>query len=110
MSHSRAGMHGGRVVVSQIGDVKQEIVFSGDPVNVAARIQALCRPLGVDFLASEEVLRGVELHAAVTTDSLGSHTLRGRSAAVNLISLVGPDSDPGPTAVGAAGPSHTPPA
>lgn len=42
-----AGLHGGPVVTAEIGDVKKEIVHSGDTVNTAARIEAECRPLDV---------------------------------------------------------------
>ena len=97
----RAGLHGGPVVVSQLGDLKREIVFSGDPVNTASRIQGLCRPLGVYFLASEEVLARAGLPDHVEASPLGQHSLRGRAAPVRLLSLsdsagravsAGPDS------------------
>jgi len=83
----RAGLHGGPVVVSQLGDLKREIVFSGDAVNTASRIQGLCRPLGVDFLASDEILVRAELPDRLELDSLGEHSLRGRATPVRLVSL-----------------------
>ena len=39
----RAGLHCGPVVTGEMGSVKKEIVFLGDTVNTAARIQELCR-------------------------------------------------------------------
>lgn len=83
----RAGLHSGPVVVSELGDIKREIVFSGDAVNTAARIQALCRPLGHDFLASRAALEGIELPTRINAEEVGEHTLRGRTEPVSLVSL-----------------------
>lgn len=83
----RAGLHGGRVVVSQLGDVKREIVFSGDAVNTAARIQGQCRELGEDFLASHEVAHGAQLPPAVDTERIGAVRLRGKASAVELVAI-----------------------
>jgi adenylate cyclase len=43
--HCRAGLHCGSVVTGEMGSVKKEIVFLGDTVNTAARIQEFCRQL-----------------------------------------------------------------
>ena len=94
--HFRAGLHGGRVVVSQLGDVKREIVFSGDPVNTASRIQGLCRTLGADFLVSEDVLQDADLPEGVAATSLGSHELRGKAAAVEVVALSSPNGQDPP--------------
>ena len=83
----RAGLHGGAVVVSQIGDIKREIAFSGDTVNTASRIQGLCRELRQDFLASLDVIAEVDLPEDVLREDLGEHSLRGRSAPVSLVGL-----------------------
>ena len=85
--HFRAGLHGGQVVVSQLGDIKREIVFSGDAVNTASRIQSQCRPLGEDFLASEEIVERSHLPPGVRATALGSHQLRGKASATRLMAL-----------------------
>lgn len=83
----RAGLHGGRVVVSQLGDIKREIVFSGDAVNTASRIQSLCRELGADFLASEEILGTTNLLPGVQANSLGAYELKGKASPMRLVAL-----------------------
>jgi len=83
----RAGVHGGPVVVSQIGDLKQEIVFSGDTVNAASRIQGLCRELDRDFLASVEVVEGAKISEDIPREHMGEHSLRGRVEPVFLVAL-----------------------
>ena len=83
----RAGLHSGPVVVSQLGDLKTEIVFSGDAVNTAARIQGLCKELQKDFLASIDGVGELGLPDGVTREELGLHNLRGRVAPVTLLAL-----------------------
>ena len=83
----RGGLHSGRVVVSQLGDIKQEIAFSGDAVNTASRIQGLCRPLGHDFLASSATLSSIAVPANLIRSPLGVHRLRGRESAIELVAL-----------------------
>jgi len=39
----KAGLHGGAVVTAEIGDIKKDIVHSGDTVNTAARVEAQSR-------------------------------------------------------------------
>ena len=53
----KAGLHGGPVVTAEIGDIKKDIVHSGDTVNIAARVEAQCRPLERRVLVSEALLR-----------------------------------------------------
>ena len=43
-SEFKAGC-GGPIVTAEIGDIKKDIVHSGDTVNTAARVEAQCRPL-----------------------------------------------------------------
>ncbi len=50
--HCRAGLHCAPVVAGEMGSAKKEIVFLGDTVNTAARIQEFCRQTGDRVLAS----------------------------------------------------------
>ena len=56
-----AGLHCGPVVTGEMGSVKREIVFLGDTVNTAARIQELCRETGDRVLASADLIDRLEL-------------------------------------------------
>ncbi|HEY1453521.1 MAG TPA: adenylate/guanylate cyclase domain-containing protein, partial [Roseiarcus sp.] len=84
----RAGLHCGPVVIGEMGSVKKEIVFLGDTVNTAARIQDLCRQTGDRVLASAELIDRLELPAGVTMRSLGDLRLRGKGADLALYALI----------------------
>lgn len=82
----RAGLQVGPVTTGEIGTLKKEIVFTGDVLNQAARIQAL----GSDL--DEDILLGGALEAALaptgnTRRSLGTFVLRGKGEAVELFAV-----------------------
>jgi adenylate cyclase len=51
----KGGMHAGRVVATQVGDLKSEVVYHGDVLNTASRIQEQCNRLGQELLLSGEL-------------------------------------------------------
>jgi adenylate cyclase len=83
----RAGLHCGEVVTGEMGSVKREIVFLGDTVNTAARIQELCRETGDRVIASAELIHRLELPAGIAKRSLGDLRLRGKGADLALYAL-----------------------
>jgi adenylate cyclase len=70
-----------------MGSVKREIVFLGDTVNTAARIQELCRQTGDRVLASADLIDRLELPPAIAKRSLGDLRLRGKGADLALYAL-----------------------
>jgi adenylate cyclase len=83
----RAGLHCGPLVTGEMGSVKTEIVFLGDTVNTAARIQDFCRETGDRVLASADLVDRLELPAGVAKRSLGDLRLRGKGADLALYAL-----------------------
>jgi adenylate cyclase len=83
----RAGLHCGPVVAGEMGSVKKEIVFLGDTVNTAARIQDLCRQTGDRVLASADLIDRLDLPPGVAKRSLGDLRLRGKGADLSLYAL-----------------------
>jgi adenylate cyclase len=83
----RAGLHCGPVVTGEMGSVKREIVFLGDTVNTAARIQDLCRQTGDRVIASADLINRLELPSGVAKRSLGDLRLRGKGADLALYAL-----------------------
>ena len=83
----RAGPDCGPVVSGEMGSEKTEIVFLGDAVNTATRIQELCRVTGDRVLASADLVDRLELPPGVAKRPLGDLRLRGKGAEVALYAL-----------------------
>jgi adenylate cyclase len=83
----RFALHCGPVVAGEIGDLKREIVFSGDTLNTAARIEAVAKEKERDLVVSEDVLHRADLPPDVTAESLGVHMLRGKERPLELFAV-----------------------
>jgi adenylate cyclase len=83
----RAGLHCGPVVTGEMGTVRKEIVFLGDTLNTAARIQDFCRQTGDRVLASADLVDRLVLPPGVAKRSLGDLQLRGKKSEVALYAL-----------------------
>jgi class 3 adenylate cyclase len=81
----RAALHAGPVVISECGDSHRQIAFFGDTLNVAARLQELCKEVGRPLLVSADLLSLVRPGPNLRVEPLGGTALRGRSAAVQGI-------------------------
>jgi adenylate cyclase len=78
------GLHLGELTYGNIGTPSRiEFTVIGAAANEAARIEGLCKPLGVDLLVSEHVARALP----GAWKSLGSHTLRGVGDKMELFTL-----------------------
>jgi adenylate cyclase len=83
----KAGLHVGRVIVAEVGDIKKEIVFHGDPVNTVARILASCHPLGAPILVSSDLVALLPPIDGLAARSIGTIRLRGKGEQVELFTF-----------------------
>jgi adenylate cyclase len=83
----KAGYHVGMVITGEIGDIKKEIVFNGDVVNTAARIQAQCKELKAPILISGELLKLLDLSNDLSAEGAGSFLLKGKENEVELFRI-----------------------
>jgi adenylate cyclase len=74
----RAALHLGEVVAGEIGEVRRSIVFHGDVMNTAARLEQATRELGCRFIASANALDALGPVHGIQTHDLGTLELRGR--------------------------------
>lgn len=83
----KAGLHFGSVSTGEVGNLKKQIVFSGDVLNTTARIQSECgkreRELIISSLFQEQLLES----NGYTFESLGDIPLRGKAESVSLYSV-----------------------
>jgi adenylate cyclase len=83
----KASLHGGNVVVSEVGKYKSEIAYHGDVLNTTARMLSKCHELNADFIISDFVVERVEMPKYLKVDSLGSFQLKGKQQEVELYSV-----------------------
>jgi class 3 adenylate cyclase len=83
----RGGLHGGTVTAGEIGDLRKQIVFVGDILNTAARLEEHAKRTGVDLVASQVVLERMELPSGFETTRCGELALRGKDSRVIAYNL-----------------------
>lgn len=83
----KAALHGGNVVVSEVGKYKSEIAYHGDVLNTTARMLSKCHDLNADFIISDYIVERVEMPKYFKVDSMGFFQLRGKQQEVKLHSV-----------------------
>ena len=83
----KAGVHSGEVIAAEMGDLKKEIAFNGEVLNVAARIQGECNRLGRRLLASRKLVDELELPPELEAESMGSVQLRGTKQPTEIVAF-----------------------
>ncbi len=83
----KAGVHFGKVIIGQIGDIKREIVFNGDVLNTTSRIQDLCNTYHQDLIISRRLLSILKLPHNYNQEHLGKIKLRGKEFDMHLYGI-----------------------
>ena len=83
----KAGLHGGKVVATWIGDIKKEIVYHGDVLNTASRLESECNRYNESLLISEFILNNVELPKYLEAEFKDELQLRGKKNKIKIYSL-----------------------
>ena len=84
----RASLHCGEIVAGEIGDVRREIAYVGDTLNVAARLLDAAKEAGRDVLVSRDLLKRAALPAGITVEDLPTLAVRGRAAPLEIAALI----------------------
>lgn len=83
----RGSLHFGPVIVGEIGDVKRAIVFNGDVMNTAARLEELSRNVDGGFLASRAAMERFASVPPFAVLDLGRLPIRGRADEIDVIGI-----------------------
>jgi adenylate cyclase len=80
----RAALHAGPVISGEVGGSKRDIVFHGDVMNTASRLEQATRDLDRRFLVSADALSRLAGTERYALEALGPQALRGRAAPVEV--------------------------
>jgi adenylate cyclase len=83
----RAALHYGEIVAGEIGDVRREIAYVGDTLNVAARLLDAAKEIGREVLVSDELLAQAALPAGLRAEKLPTLSVRGRARPLEVSAL-----------------------
>ena len=85
--HFRGGLHGGIVTAGELGDLRQQIVFVGDILNTAARLEEYAKEARLELVVSGALLERLSLPPGLNAVRFGELELRGKEARVVAYSL-----------------------
>lgn len=80
----KAGIHHGKVMAGEVGIIKKDIIYSGDVLNTASRIQDQCNQYNVDFLISDQTYSLMADQLDYKLIPLGGIDLRGKEQEIHL--------------------------
>ncbi|MGL5165667.1 MAG: adenylate/guanylate cyclase domain-containing protein [Afipia sp.] len=83
----RGSLHFGAVIVGEIGDIKRAIVFNGDVMNTAARLEELSRNVDGGFVASRAAINRFRSALPIPLCDLGVRDIRGKSDGIDVVGL-----------------------
>jgi adenylate cyclase len=86
----RGSLHFGPVIIGEIGDIKRAIVFNGDVMNTAARLEELSRSVDGGFLASRAAMQRFIATPPFAVRDLGCLSIRGRADGIDVVGIDAP--------------------
>ena len=84
----KVGAHYGKVITSELGDLKKEIVFNGDVLNTTARIRSRCSELKCGFLISKKLHDQLGFPRNIVSKSKGTYALKGKVHNIELFEIM----------------------
>ena len=79
----RVGIHGGEIITCEEGDIRRNIAFYGDTINIAARMETKAKEVGVDCVVTSDVAKLFRDTAGRLT-KLGEESVRGIDRKVTI--------------------------
>eukprot|EP00930_Biecheleria_cincta_P043967 TRINITY_DN30166_c0_g3_i2.p1 TRINITY_DN30166_c0_g3~~TRINITY_DN30166_c0_g3_i2.p1 ORF type:complete len:626 (-),score=111.13 TRINITY_DN30166_c0_g3_i2:80-1957(-) len=89
---SRIGLHTGNVLTGNIGtQEKQKFGCLGDTVNLASRLEGLCKVYGVPIICSSCTVDALPADAGFTVMKLDRVQVKGRASALDIYEIMCPE-------------------
>jgi adenylate cyclase len=85
----RGGLHGGTVTGGELGDLRQQIVFVGDILNTAARLEEYAKRSRLDLVVSGALLERIVLPEGIVATRCGELAPPGKRGAGRRLQLTG---------------------
>jgi class 3 adenylate cyclase len=79
----RVGIHGGEVITCEEGDIRRNIAFYGDTINIAARMETKAKEVGVDCVVTSDIAKQFRDTACRLT-TLGEESVRGINRKITI--------------------------
>ena len=83
----RAALHLGEVIAGEVGEQRRAIVYHGDVMNTASRLEQATRDLGYRFIASADAINSFDSDKEFQLRDLGDLNLRGRKQPIRAFAV-----------------------
>jgi adenylate cyclase len=83
----RGGIDMGAVTATEVGDIKREIAYHGDPINTAARLLELSKDYGHMLVISGKTKTEISSSEEFTIEHRGEVKLRGKTEKVTIYTV-----------------------
>lgn len=83
----KASAHIGMITVAEVGNIKREIAYHGDTINIAARLQSMCNTYNKNFLISESLKESLIINSDYKIEFLDETTLQGKTEKSKIYSI-----------------------
>ncbi|HSH52901.1 MAG TPA: adenylate/guanylate cyclase domain-containing protein [Bacteroidales bacterium] len=80
----KAGIHAGKVMVLQVGQIRRDISYNGDTLNTAARIEKMCNEYRQEVLISGNLFELIKDKSKFTFKNMENIKLKGKRKAIDI--------------------------
>ena len=80
----KAGVHAGKVMVLQVGQIRRDISYNGDTINTAARIESMCNEYRQNLLMSGDLHDMIKDKRGFSFKNIGDVKLKGKRKSVEI--------------------------
>jgi adenylate cyclase len=80
----KAGVHVGKVMVLQVGQIRRDVSYNGDTMNTAARIESMCNEYRQNLLISGDLFELVKDPKPYSFKNVGTIKLKGKRKTTDI--------------------------